>query len=280
MSIYVNKVAIDEFDDMVKMEYEARGFLLRDTVRVRNNVIGKTVKFPVLSGGSAYEKPIQDMVKPMNLDYARPEATLKNWVAPELSDIFSQKEINFDELKEVAQQVSRAIGRRSDQIIIDAVGASATTKTIADGAAGMTYAKFIKLNELLNEDDVDLGDRFILMSATAERQLLNDDKFINSDYVKNGVLNGTGLNNQVVMGYKFIVIPTMAREGGLPKTGDIRTCYAYQKDSMGMGIGIDFKTDISYENLYTSFLINGLFKAGAVAVDKKGIVDVDIDETK
>jgi len=280
MTINTNKVAIIAFEEMVKKEYEATGFKLRDTLRTRMNVVGSQVKFPVLKGGIAMKKAVQDMVKPMNLDYNRPTATLENWTASELTDIFSQAEINFDEKREVAGQVASAIGRRSDQIVIDALVASGTTKAIAEGSAGMTYEKFIKAAELLDEDAVDITDRTLIISAAGARQLLQEEEFISSDFITNRVLNNSSaLDGQEVMGFKIKIIPNMV-EGGLPDATNIVSCFAYQKQSMGMGIGVDFRTDITYENLYTSWLINGVFKAGAIAVDPLGIVKIDIDKTK
>ena len=280
MTIHTNKAAITEFEEMVKAEYEAKGFKLKDTVRMRTGVVGKEVKFPVIRGGIATQKAPQDMVKPMNLDYLRPTATLTDWTASELTDIFSQAEINFDEKKETSQQVSRSIGRRSDQIILDSLEASTTTKTIAHGSAGMTYEKFIEAYELLDDDAVDIEDRFILIPPRATTQLLKEEEFINSDFIANRVLNNSSaLDGQQVLGFNFKIIPNM-REGGLPQTGNIVTCYAFQKMAVGMGTGIDFRVDITYENLFTSWLVNGVFKAGAVAIDNLGIVKIDIDITK
>jgi hypothetical protein len=46
-----------------------------------------------------------------------------------------------------------------------------------------------------------------------------------------------------------------------------------------MAVGIDQKTEINYVPEKTSFLVNGMMKAGAVAIDTTGIVKVQATET-
>ena len=55
--------------------------------------------------------------------------------------------------------------------------------------------------------------------------------------------------------------------------------YAYHMDAVGMAVGIDQKTEINYVPEKTSFLVNGMMKAGAVAIDTTGIVKVQATET-
>lgn len=74
------------------------------------------------------------------------------------------------------------------------------------------------------------------------------------------------------------IIPTMT-EGGLPKTGNTRTCFAWHRMAAGMGIGQDLRTEINYVPMMTSWLVNGLFFAGAVAIDNRGIISIDCDES-
>ena len=45
MSTSLSAVQQIEFDALVKAEYQSLGFLLRDTIRVRRDVIGATVSF-------------------------------------------------------------------------------------------------------------------------------------------------------------------------------------------------------------------------------------------
>jgi hypothetical protein len=56
---------------------------------------------------------------------------MSDYIAAEYSDIFSQQKVNFDERRELVQVVSGAIGRRMDQLVIDALSGSGTALTVA-----------------------------------------------------------------------------------------------------------------------------------------------------
>ena len=49
--------------------------------------------------------------------------------------------------------------------------------------------------------------------------------------------------------------------------------------STGYGVGIDFSTMVDWVPIKTSWLITGKFKANAVVIDNKGVVEIDIDES-
>ncbi len=281
MSKYLSVLEVNKFDTLIKAEYQAAGFLLNNTTQIRKNVKGKTADFNLIGQGIAQKKISQDDVPVMNPAYSKKTATLEGWSAADYTDIFDQQDVLFDEQQALAKTIGMAIGRRKDQIIIDAAAASTTTNVIAEGGANMTYVKFITAIQKLNKSGVSrrAGRRFFLMSDIAETALLQDDKFINNDYVQNAVLNGLGLDGQKILGVTLIVIPDMT-EGGLPITGNIRTCFMWHEYALGLATGIDVRTEVNYIAQKTSWLANGIFKAGATEVDKKGIVKIDIDETK
>ena len=51
--------------------------------------------------------------------------------------------------------------------------------------------------------------------------------------------------------------------------------YFYHKEAVGLAIGIEMKTSIDYIPERTSFLCNGMLKAGAVVRDADGIIKVE-----
>ena len=83
------------------------------------------------------------------------------------------------------------------------------------------------------------------------------------------------------LGFNFIVMDDRD-EGGLPIATVTRVNYFYHggvRGSMGLAVGIDQRTEVNYIAEKTSWLANGLFKAGSVAIDPEGIVEVSTDET-
>lgn len=276
MSIYINDAAVTMFDPMVKQAYQAAGFKLRGSMRTRQNVIGETVKFPKLAQGVAQQKALQDDVIPLNLRWSQVELTLQNWHASDYSDIFGQREVNFDEMRELAQALGKAIGRRADQLGIDALEASGTTNTIAAGATGFTFAKYLQMNKFFSKNNIGRGvKRYVALDYEGEQDLLNEDKFINSDFTKKQLLdNGGTLDGLNMFGYTWFVFGEIT-EGGIPVSGSTHSAFAWAEDSIGYAIGMDFSTETNYVPQKTSFLVTSKYRANAKAIEATGIVQID-----
>lgn len=280
MSVNLDQVFITQFEADVHQVFQSEGFQLKPSVRYKSGVVGETVQFPVMGVGLANQKPFQSDVTPMNVNYTPVTVNLQDWVAPEYTDIFAQQKINWDDRMELVRCSGMAIGRRCDQMIIDALENSGTANTIANGGTGFEYeAKFLAGFALLRANAA-TRDVYCAISATAERQLLSEAQLTQNFYIDRKPLgtNTDGFQLMTIMGVTFIVIPDNA-EGGLPLSGNIRSCYMWSKDAVGIGVGIDKRTEINYIPEKTSWLVNSLFSANAVAIDATGIVEIDIDES-
>ena len=77
----------------------------------------------------------------------------------------------------------------------------------------------------------------------------------------------------------FLYLCHSMLEGGLPVTGNIRTCFAWNWEAVGAAESELQRTDMQWQGLYECWLINCRLKAGAVAVDDLGIVKINIDES-
>jgi hypothetical protein len=275
MSISLTNVQQIEFDALVKAVYRSRGFLLRDTVRMKNDVVGNQVSFRKVDQVIAVETGYLQAVTIQDPNYQKANATLLKYTAPTAVDEVQELTVNFDAKMENAMLVAQAMGRRSDQILIDALDAD-PGDTIANGGTNFTYAKFTECLEFFDDNAVPLPERFVAMSANNFRSLLGDDQFVSTFYTKNDVIDRARIREY--LGFNVIVIPAMT-EGGLPKTGNIRTALAWHKMSTGAGIGKNFRTEINYIPQNTSFLINGVFSMGAVVIDNRGVLAIDCDET-
>ena len=80
-------------------------------------------------------------------------------------------------------------------------------------------------------------------------------------------------------GFAIHVVGTRT-EGGLTVSSNVVDSYFYHKEAVGLAIGIEMKTSIDYIPERTSFLCNGMLKAGAVVRDVDGIVQVDYDNNQ
>jgi hypothetical protein len=276
----ISNAFVTLFDAEVKQAYQGMRSL-GGLVRERNGVEGSTVKFPKIGKGSATIRVPQTDVTPLNVTYSQVTATLSDYNAAEYSDIFHQAKVNFDERRELVMVVSNAIGRRMDQLVLDALTASSTSLTVSNdiGAtdSNLNVAKLRRAKKLLDQNNVPTEGRVMVISAGGLEGLLGETQTTSTDF--NSVQALVSGSIDTFLGFKFVTLGDRS-EGGLVIDGSLdRTCFAFHKDAVGMGIGMAQKTEINYVPEKTSFLVNSMFSAGAVAIDDEGIVKITCRES-
>ena len=135
MAIGISNAFVQLFDAEVHQAYQGARALAGVT-RERTNVEGNQVKFPKIGKGTATVRVPQADVTPLNVTYSQVTATMSDFIAAEYSDIFQQQKVNFDERRELVQVVGNAIGRRMDQLVIDALNAASSPSTVATTVGG------------------------------------------------------------------------------------------------------------------------------------------------
>lgn len=279
MAINLSTAFVTLFDAEVKQAYQAQA-MLRGAVRLRSGVEGATYKFPKIGRGVAQVRVPQTDVTPLNAEYGQVTVSLEDWIAAEYSDIFMQQKVNFDERRELVQVVSSAIGRRQDQLILDALQASSTSLTVANSVGGndtnLNVAKLREAKRLLDANNVPMRDRHLIIHADSLASLLGETSVTSSDFNTVKALVQGDINT--FLGFTFHTMGDRD-EGGLPIDGsDDRTVYAFHREALGMAEGISPKTEINYVPEKTSFLVASMFSAGAVAIDDEGIVKITCRE--
>lgn len=279
MAISLSNAFVQLFDAEVKQAYQAKAQLV-GAVRQRRGVEGSTVKFPKVGKGVATARIPQTDVTPMNVGFSQVTATLADWNAAEYSDIFSQQKVNFDERQELVQVVANAIGRRQDQIILDALAASSTSLTVSNDIGGsdtnMNVAKLREAKKLLDKNNVPFEGRHIVLHANSLASLLSETSVTSSDFNTVKALVSGEVNT--FLGFTFHILGDRS-EGGLAIDGsNDRTLFAFHRDSIGYAEGIAPRTEVNYVPEKTSFLVNALFSAGAIAIDAEGIVQITARE--
>lgn len=280
MSKTLTDNAVAEFDAEVKHAYQGMG-LLRGTVRFRSGVIGSTHRFPKMGKGTATRRVPQTRVVPMNISHTKATATIEDWNAPEFTDIFDQQKVNYDERAELAEVIAGAIGRREDQLILDALDAASTTLTISTDiggtGSGLNTAKCRRARRLLSTQGVPKsGGRTLVIHSIGMEQLLGDS---DANTVDKNTIKAL-VDGEISHWLGFDIIEMEDRdEGGLPLASSVRTNYAYHQTAVGLAMGIDFRTEVNYIPDMTSWLANGIFAAGSVGIDALGIVEMSTTES-
>jgi len=279
MAVQISNAFVTLFDSEVKQAYQGQR-LLAGVTRERVGVEGSTVKFPKIGKGSATIRVPQTDVTPLNVSYSQVTATMEDYIAAEYSDIFNQQKVNFNERQELVQVVSGAIARRMDQVVLDALDASSTTATVGNDIGGtdsnLNVTKLRETKNLLDTNNVPMEGRTILLHANSLQSLLGETEVTSSDFNSVKALVMGEVNTY--MGFRFITFGDRD-EGGLPIDGSSdRTLYAFHRDALGLGIGMNQTSRVDYIPEKTSFLVASMFSAGAVAIDDEGIVKITCRE--
>jgi len=275
MSIGLSNAFVTLFDAEVKQAYQGKAMLV-GAVRQRRGVEGSTVKFPKVGRGVATPRIGQTDVTPLNVGFSNVTLTLEDWIAAEYSDIFSQQKVNFDERSELVQVLGNAIGRRQDQLVLNALAGSGTSLSVGNDVGGsdtnMNVAKLRQAKGLMDKNNVPPTDRHIVIHSNGLQSLLAETAVTSSDFNTVKALVNGELNT--FLGFTFHVLGDRT-EGGLAIDGSLdRTCFAFHKDAIGYGEGIAPKTEINYIPEKTSFLVASMFSAGATTIDAEGIVSI------
>lgn len=277
MAIGISNAFVQLFDAEVKQAYQASR-ALAGLVRERNNVEGSVVKFPKIGKGTATIRVPQTDVTPLNVSYSQVTATMSDYIAAEYSDIFNQQKVNFDERRELVKVVGNAIGRRMDQLVIDALNSASSPATVGTDIGGvgtnMNLAKLLAAKKALDAKNVPMEGRSVVIHANGLAALLDETELTSGDFATVKALVRGEIDT--FLGFKFVTLGDRD-EGGLPLPST-RTCFAFHRDAIGFGVGMAQKTEINYVPEKTSFLVSSMFSAGAVAIDDEGIVKISATE--
>ena len=279
MAVSINNAFVTLFDSEVKQAYQGQR-LLAGVTRERTGVEGSTVKFPKIGKGSATIRVPQTDVTPLNVTYSQVTATMADYIAAEYSDIFNQQKVNFNERQELVQVVSGAIARRMDQVVLDALAAASSPGTVSNDIGGtdsnLNIEKLREAKKIMDQKNVPSDGRTMLIHANSLSALLGETEVTSADFASVKALV-TG-DVDTFMGFKFITFGDRD-EGGLAIDGSSdRTLFAFHRDAVGLGIGMNETSRVDYIPEKTSFLVASMFSAGAVAIDDEGIVKITCRE--
>lgn len=273
MSISIDNAFVKQFEREVFEAYQRMGSKLRDTVRSKSNVKGSSAVFQKVGTGTASTKSTHGMVPVMNLNHSSVEATLADYYAGDWVDKLDELKINHDERQVIANAGAYALGRKTDELIINALATS--TNTVTDSAAGMSIEKVLEAFEKLGAADVpDDGQRTAVVGWKQWSQLLAIDEFASSDFVGPDELPWRGTQAKKWLGTLWIP------HSGLPiNGGGVRKCFWYHQTSVGHASGQDVESDITWHGDRAAFFVNNMMSQGAALIENTGVVVMTCDET-
>lgn len=298
--------------EIVRLFQEEAGGL-RGTVRTRT-IVGKSDHWERLGGLELTAVTTRHQATPYTPGtFSRRRVNLSDYGGSERLDQLDEVRLMINPKNEHTQNLLRAWQRTIARTITDAVDGNAlsvsstettstvalpASQTIANGGTGMTMAKLRQAQRILDNAGVPRdGRRHILVSAYALEDLMADTQFTSADYNSMRALmdGGAGLiNSGTFMGLQWHMISDAIPDDSsvtgasvavptspiLPKSGNIRTCFVYHQDAIGLTFAkeataeVDRRPDLM--NLWQVMVQGSL---GAVRILDAGVVTIDIDES-
>ena len=282
---------------------------------VRNRMItGKSDHWDRLGGLNLTAVTTRHQATPYTPStHSRRRVNLSDVAGSERLDQLDQVRLMIDPRNEYTQNLLRAWRRHKARTIIDAIRGNAlnvdnveatsnvalpASQQIANGGTGFTFAKLRQTNRIMDNAGVPRdGRRHIAVSAYALEDLMADSQFTSGDYNSMRAImdGGAGLiNSGSFMGFNWHMISDAIPDDSvvigaavgvpdspiLPKAGNIRSCYAWHHDSVGLSLAKEATVEVDRRpdllNLW-QVLVQG--SLGAVRILDAGVVNIDIDES-
>ena len=274
MATSITTAFIKQFESEVHMAYQRMGSKLRNTVRQLNNVKGNQARFQKVGKGSATEKSRHANVPTMEVTHNTVDVTLSDFYAADYVDRLDELKTNIDERQVLSQSAAAALGRKTDQLIIDVLDAGTNSNNVAHGSAALTLAKALTVYEAFGEADVpDDGQRYFVVSSAGWADLLQIDQFSRAEYIGEKELPyAGGLTAKRWLGFMWFSF------SGLSLSGTTRDCHAWHRSSVGLAMGSDIRTEVNYIPEKVSNLITSYMSMGAVMIDNDGAIECQITE--
>ena len=278
MANTLDQVAINAYHMTFQNTYEDQG-KLRNCIQVVQNVTGESYTWPEM-GEAVFNKSGADgaIITQSDTKYSKVVTTFQSYDRLEAVSNRKQAEVQQNILTNLARKYATGMGRREDQVIIDALeGATLPTdNVIANGSTNLSVDKIVEAGTILDDQNVPEGDRYLVLTAKEIKALMKLQTATDKQYVNFTPLMMGGLPE--FFGFKIIKIGNRT-EGGLEVSSNIRNCYAFHMSSVGMAYNINpfVKTDYSVDR--NSHIAVGQMSLGANVLQGEGVVRIGVDTT-
>ena len=273
---------IKQFESEVHLAYQQQGTMLRNMVRTKNNVKGASTTFQLIGKGTATTKTRHGTVTPMNLEHSKVEVTLVDSYAGEWVDALDELKTNINERDAVAKSGAYALGRKTDEHIINAL--KGATNVVGDGTTALTKALVLEAFAKFNQNEVpDDGERYAVVSPIQWNDLLNITEFSDSDYVEDKPFM-KGRECRKWLGINWCMhtgLPSASKTtdgSNTAVTSTTRSAFLFHKSAIGFASGQDVKTGIMWYEDHAAHFINNMMSQGAGLIDNDGVIVIKTKE--
>jgi hypothetical protein len=275
MSVSVSTAFIRQYEREVHLAYQRKGSLIRGTIRTQNGVQGESTTFQIIGSGTAGDKTRHGEVPVMNLVHTNVTATLIDKYAADYIDKLDLMKLNIDERAAIVESGARALGRATDQIIIDAMDDATNTTAITVTSGATIRNSILTATTALRARDVDWdGNVHGLISPMMDAQLMCVPEYKDADFIGDDLpYKAMGWKPRTWLGVHWIC------HTGLPLSTNTRTGFIYHRSAVGHAIGSDVQSMIDWVPEKAAWFANSMMSMGAVLIDNNGVQELTMDES-
>jgi hypothetical protein len=282
MSLNLSTAAVKKFEKEAQQAFQENGSDLRNNVMVRDAKGAKSVQFQVYGEVIANERTaVHTNIPAQDPSISIPTATVTDYTVGIYTDIFLNNQIGWDGRQSAVDGVVSALNRRMDEIVIAALD-SATGKTVASGADNLNVGHLAEAQRLLGSAVPEM-DRSLLCHDDGFYHFIQeaDVKDIDINFHKplaDGKLPSYLGLKIIKMGDRDSVTVGDAA-GGLTKSGNDRTNYAWHKSAIGLAMNMQPTITVDWVAEKQAHFIVGKLSAGAVLLQDDGVATITTDES-
>ncbi len=287
MSFEITTAMVQQYNDNIVMLQQQKPSRLRPCVR-EESVQGEYGFFDQVDQTAAQKRTTRHADTPLiSTPHVRRRVSMSAYDWSDLIDNFDRPTLITDPTSVYVMNAVASLNRSIDDEIIACALATAyggrdgtstyafptSTHQIVHGSAGLNLTKLLTAKEILDSYENDPEEpRFFILNAKQVTNLLNTTEIKSADY--NTVKALVSGEIDTFLGFKFV------RSERLQKVSTTRSCLAFTKSSILLGIGTDVITRVSErpDKNYATQVYAGML-IGATRMDEKGVVEIQATET-
>ena len=290
MSTQITTAFVQQYKANVEHLLQQKGSRLRGVVRTET----QNAEFDFydrIGATSAQEVTGRHQDTPLiNVPHDRRRCSLRDFDWAELIDRPDRIRLLIDPTSPYAQNASFALGRKMDEIILEAffgtvftgkTGSSSVTfpagqqiahnyvESGANANSGLTVAKLRKAKQMLDAAETDPGEaRYIICTAKQITDLLQTTEVTSADFNTVRALVQGDVNS--FMGFEFIRTELVNTDGS-----SYRRVPAYTKSGLLMAVGMDVNVDIGpRRDKRNSTQVYCSASFGAIRMEEEKVVEI------
>lgn len=286
MSFTIEQHHVVKYDEDVKAAYQQRGSRLRPYVEMKSGFVGKSFSVNRLGTIEAATKDTRHTAHDhQNAEHTVRWGNLVYYYNSLMMDPDDDDRVLADPKNKYVMAAANSLGRKTDSVIITAGLGTAITgedrsgtaalpaaQKIAVGSGPLDVVKLTQAKRMLDEQEVDDEGRICVVTAQGLEDLLAVTQITSFDYNSVKAL----VNGQVntFLGFTFV------RTQLLPKVTTTRSCMAYHRDAIVLGVTRDMYNRIAQRrDMHDAWETYAATDIGAVRRWDEAVVQIDITES-